>query len=60
MTHSGYTYSIQSINSLSENTWIDTTHSNLTGDGIPMIVTIDDFASGSENKKYYRLEATPE
>ena len=60
MTHPGYTYTIQSMNSLSENTWNDTTQSNLTGDGIPMKVTIDALTSGTEDKQFYRLQATPE
>ena len=60
MTHPGYTYTIQSMNSLSENTWIDTTQSNLTGDGIPMKVTIDDLTSSNEDKQFFRLQATPE
>ena len=60
MTHPGYTYTIQSMNSLSENTWIDTTQSNMTGDGIPMKVTIDDLTSSNEDKQFFRLQATPE
>lgn len=60
MTHPGYTYTIQSMNSLSENTWNDTTQSNLTGDGIPMKVTIDALTSGTEDKQFFRLQATPE
>ena len=60
MTHPGYTYTIQSMNSLSENTWIDTTQSNLTGDGIPMKVTIDALTSGNEDKQFFRLQANPE
>lgn len=60
MTHPGYSYTIQSMNSLSENTWNDTTQSNLTGDGIPMKVTIDALTSGTEDKQFYRLQATPE
>ena len=60
MTHPGYTYSIQSMNSLSENTWINTTQSNLNGDGIPMKVTIDDLASSPEDTQFYRLQATPQ
>ena len=59
MTHPGYSYTIQSMNSLSENTWIDTTQSNMTGDGIPMKVTIDDLASSNEDKQFFRLQATP-
>ena len=60
MTHPGYTYTIQSMNSLSGNTWNDTTQSNLNGDGIPMKVTIDDIASSTEGKQFYRIQATPE
>lgn len=60
MTHPGYIYTIQSMNSLSENTWNDTTQSNLTGDGIPMKVTIDALTSGTEDKQFFRLQATPE
>ena len=60
LTHPGYTYTIQSMNSLSDNTWNDTTQSNMTGDGIPMKVTIDDLASSNEDKQFFRLQATPE
>jgi len=60
MTYPGYIYTIQSIDSLSENSWNDTTQSNLTGDGIPMKVTIDDLASSTEDKQFFRLQATPE
>jgi len=60
MTHPGYTYSIQSMNSLLDNTWIDTTHSNLTGDGIPLKVTIGDLTSSAGGKQFFRLQATPE
>ena len=60
ITHPGYTFTIQSMDSLSENTWIDTTQSNLTGDGIPMKVTIDAPSSGTEGKQFFRLQATPE
>ena len=60
MTYPGYKYNIQSMNSLSANTWNNTTQSNLTGDGIPMKVTIDALNSDTEDKKFFRLEATPE
>lgn len=60
ITHPGYTYSIQSMDSLSENTWNDTNQSNLTGDGIPMKVTIDALTSSTEDKQFYRLKAAPE
>ena len=60
MTHPGYKYTIQSMNSLSDNAWIDTTQSNLTGDGIPMKVTINAITLSTENKQFFRLKATPE
>ena len=60
MTRQGYTYTIQSMDTLSANTWIDRTQNNLTGDGIPMKVTINDLASSPEDEQFFRLQATPQ
>ena len=60
MTHPGYTYTIQSMDSLSEDTWNDTTQSNLTGDGIPMKVIIDALTSSNQYDQFYRILAAPE
>ena len=60
MTHPGYTYNIQNIDSLSLNTWVNVNQSILTGDGIPMKVTIDDLTSNTKRKQFYRVQATTE
>ena len=56
----GYTYQIQSIDSISENTWNNINHGNLIGDGIPMKVTIDNLAQGNKGRQFYRIQASPE
>lgn len=60
VTHQGYNYTIQTLASLSENIWVDVTQINITGDGIPFKVIIDDIDSSNKDKQFYRLKATSE